>query len=58
MWGWGGREEETLVAGSKEEGRSESTDATAVIKGLAGLASLKIKLQFWLVRDTKLLCNE
>lgn len=60
MWGWSLREEQTLVGGSDESSWSESTDATAVVKGRACVGSLKEerKVKLWLVGDTKLIGKE
>jgi len=56
MWGWCGREEQTLAGGSEELSWSESTDATAVVKGRACGGSLteERKVKLWWVGDTKL----
>lgn len=61
MWGWSEREEQTLVGGSEALSWSESTDATAVVKGRAHVVgSLKEerKLQFWFMLETKLMGKE
>lgn len=60
MWGWSGREEQTLVGGSEELSWSESTDATAVVKGREDADSLKEerKVKLLLVGDTKLMAEE
>lgn len=46
-----------MVGGSDELSLSESTDATAVVKGRACVGSLKEerKLKLWSVEDTKLI---
>lgn len=48
------------MGGSDESSWSESTDATAVVKGRACVGSLKEerKVKLWLVGDTKLIGKE